>query len=308
MALLLALAGSNIHPGMAGLTHLAEHQFEARQYDAAAKSASEAARRWPSAKTKALAKRMNTYADIAYEFEIATKKSCIVLAKIGKNRWAASLGRGDDRYYSDVELAILDGKRLQRIKYPAAMEEMDNDCSRADIERIDLDRDGQDELVLVTQVLGASWNPTSLHIFDHVDSTPRCRAKLFGDDYVSVEDLDRDGITEIECDDAVGAQPCHAEQPRWHDIYHWKRGKLVKVNRSFPGEFVNLKKRVRVALRNYPDDYELWRYQSEVDLIFGRFASARKAAARSLELVKEEAGERAVRMEREAREILAESK
>src|SRR5207249_12157704 len=61
-----------------------------------------------------------------------------------------------------------------------------------------------------------------------------------------------------------------AGQPRWGDIYAWKRGRYVLADEDFPGQFRGWERQLRGVLHCYPNDPEIHEYLGIVCEIEGR--------------------------------------
>ncbi len=148
---------------------------------------------------------------------------------------------------------------------------------------LDLTDDGRDEVVVAEVHVGASWMPSHLDAFAWQRNE---LVRLFAVDSevpAWVEDLNDDHRYEIGNEYAIGWSLCHAGQPRWQDVYAYKKGRYVLSNEDFPDEFEGWVDKLRGVLEQSPDDPEILKYLGIVHEIEGRPDEALAAYRRAQE-------------------------
>lgn len=128
----------------------------------------------------------------------------------------------------------------------------------------DLTGDGIPEAVVSEITYGGSWIPSHLDIFGLSDGNIISLLGVSSDFPLCVIDFDGDGRYEVMRQHAIGEEPAHYEQPVWVDIYAYNGRTYKLANSEFPEEFREVYKQIQTALKKYPDDPELLRYQETV--------------------------------------------
>lgn len=156
----------------------------------------------------------------------------------------------------------------------------------------DLTKDGQQEIIIPGVFLGASWMPSHMDIFTWRSGKMIKLLGLGGHDPIIIKDLNHDGKYEVMNDFAIGWSPCHAEQPRWVDVYAYKNGTYQLADADFPWIYRDLAREIRTVLRHFPDDWQLLKYQAIIYHIQRRPELARRYLAKALKQIRSElAGE-----------------
>jgi hypothetical protein len=83
-----------------------------------------------------------------------------------------------------------------------------------------------------------------------------------------IRDIDGDGKSEIILRNSIGLRMCHAEQPRWLNIFAYNGRNYSLANHRFPNEFKELRRCILSLISKYPDDNELLYYQEKMRKIF----------------------------------------
>lgn len=129
-------------------------------------------------------------------------------------------------------------------------------------------------IALAQTVQGGSWAPSHLSVFGWDGMQLRKLLGVNADDRLWIDDIDGNGRREIGASHAIGYGLSHAEMPYWTDIYAWNGHTYVLANERFPWRFREVTCSLRTALRKYPDDHELLKYQGILEEIKGRPSAA----------------------------------
>jgi hypothetical protein len=192
--------------------------------------------------------------------------------------------------YSDIKLTIVrkHGRELQtfwqsgRLGYPGF------DEGRYNVPYLactDLAAESVPQLVVHMMIIGASAAPSRLEVFSWRGRQVKKILDIDSECPFIVRDFNRDGRYEICSYHPVGYELCHAEQPRWEDIYAYKNGSYQLANGDFPKEYNDLASEIGDALKRHPNDWELLKYSGIVNKIQHR----NRAALYDLKRAEEEA-------------------
>lgn len=166
----------------------------------------------------------------------------------------------------------------------------------------DLTGDGVPEFTVATSFHGASWLPSHVSVFSwRRDGLVRLLG-VNSSEPLWIADLNHDGRFEVGNRYEIGTTMCHAEQPRWTDIYAWKGGRYVLADGDFPEQYRALAQCVRQGLQAHPDDYELLKYEGILCEIERRPAAARTAYREAIHIC---AGELTGTSDQDVRERLS---
>ncbi len=137
-----------------------------------------------------------------------------------------------------------------------------DDAGYADVQLfvLDLSGDGQPEIVVHENYVGGSWMPSHLLVYQWRANQLVKMLGVSGDDRLVVKDLKHDGRYEIINQHAIGRQLCHADMPRWTNVYAYKNGTFQLANGDYPSEFTDLQKEIQEQLLKFPHDPELLQY------------------------------------------------
>lgn len=134
----------------------------------------------------------------------------------------------------------------------------------------DVTGDGNPDLVLPEVYYGASWCPSHIDIYTWRKGEIVHLLGAVSDDEIRMEDLNHDGRYEVMTDHAVGWTLSHAGQPRWLSIYAYKNNTYQPADKDFPDQYKQLYKKIRAALKEFPNDFELNYYLGRTYEIQGR--------------------------------------
>jgi hypothetical protein len=159
----------------------------------------------------------------------------------------------------------------------------DGDVNECTVVFKDLDGDGRPECLIWTVFYGGSILPQWLTAYR---MGPRMipLGTVGATEGLSLQDIDQDGVTEIEATDAHWASELsHAGAPRWTDIHQLGRMGFRVVNKRFPREFLDEQADIGRALkelRGEPDP-EVRLLQAKVLDILGQPGRAAAALNRA---------------------------
>ena len=148
----------------------------------------------------------------------------------------------------------------------------------------DLTGDRQLDAVVVETMIGASWSPSHLDAFTWRGGRMIKLLGVQGHEPICVRDLNHDGRYEAMNSYAIGVTMCHADQPRWRDVFAYRNGGYQLADWVFPGEYRHWVRDLRHTLRDYPKDPVIWKYLGITYDILGHRGSANRAFARAREL------------------------
>lgn len=218
--------------------------------------------------------------------------SVLDIRPIGKRtqsaRWAVVMGKsvqGSDKPYKEISditlrMYVKEGTNYRFVSSKGPLIDPrfeDWPASSIELQCLDLNNDGLDEVILIQGRVGASWLPGCAFVF-MVRSNGLVPVGTITSHYdIQIGDVEGDRHYEITSTYAIGTKMPHFEQPRWTDYYGYDGTQMVLVNNRLSRQFLEWPAILTRALDAYPDDPELWFYLGDSYRILGRDQEAARA-------------------------------
>ncbi len=189
----------------------------------------------------------------------------------GTRYWAVLHGRAGEKLEG---LTQPSGMRLSLFTAPPSIRQVGPDIPLVDARRegvaqdyrgveccaIDMTGDGVPELAVHELSYGGSWKPSQMEVYAWRNGRLARILQVQSSLPVCLEDIDHNGTYQVRNRYEIGGDMCHAEQPRWSDVYAYRNGRFVIANRSYPRAFAEWPDELRKKLRKYPGDPEIRAY------------------------------------------------
>jgi hypothetical protein len=140
---------------------------------------------------------------------------------------------------------------------------------------IDMTKDGIPELVVHELSPGGSWSPSQMEVFAWRGGRLMKILQAQSSEPLCLEDINQNGTYQVRNCYEIGNFMCHAEQPRWSDVYAYQNGAFVLANRRFPKAFTQWPESLRKTLQKYPDDDGIQAYLCLTYALLGREQKAK---------------------------------
>lgn len=256
---------------------LGRSQMLLGKYPQAVQSFEQAVRLSPSSQAKQGLSDVQTLASVA-EWAREDGKSVLQVVRYpvpgDEAYWLVLSARVEKRpdlwpLHSDARLMLVGGLpgQLRRVwtseilGYPG---NTDGEFDDLGVHVVEMTGGGTPEVVIPELFIGGSWAPSHLDVFAWQNGQI---VKVLGASShipLDVKDLNHDGAYEAITYTAIGWDLSHAEQPRWPDVYAWKRDHYELANGDFPSEYAGMYRDIRDALSRHPTDRELLAYMGDV--------------------------------------------
>ena len=148
----------------------------------------------------------------------------------------------------------------------------------------DVTGDGVADIVSVLSDVAATRMPSRTSVYVWRDGRLVRVGAADPEGPMPIRDIDGDGARELFGARCIGSHMCHAEQPRWQDIYAYRDGWFRLSNREFPAEFEPYLGELRHKTRDCPDDGEVAEYLGWTLEILGQRRQALTQYRRALPL------------------------
>ncbi len=152
----------------------------------------------------------------------------------------------------------------------------------------DMNGDGISEAVVPQIIIGASWTPTHLDVFEWQNGRMTSVLGVSSDEPPEVRSLSRDGRYQVINIHAIGYSICHAAQPRWQNVYDYKDGNYQLATGDYPYIIRMLQRDILRELDNNPKDFELLEYLGITYQMQKRLKVAERTFTRAEKLCKNE--------------------
>ncbi len=126
-----------------------------------------------------------------------------------------------------------------------------------DIYSLDITADGVPDVVIQEVSPGGDWTPSQMEGFAWRNGHLEKILQVLSSEMLSLEDINHDGTYQVRNNYEIGESMCHAEQPRWSDVYAYKNGQFVLANKNYPKAFDRWPGELRETLKKYPDDQNI---------------------------------------------------
>lgn len=271
------------------LADLAAYRYWLGQYNKAAVSA-DAAYRAGQTQAAAWAKQARLRARLVETCRplLSSGERCIAAEPVGTGRWILLTAVGEDvpangdscveqlgRYQLVlVERTGLTYRLVQRFPLPG-------EYNSIRLITCDVNQDRTKDVITLGSKLGGSWQPVDVDVFRIWDGRLKRTFHTFSEHGITVTDLDRNGTVEIITARCIGSYMCHAEQPRWLDVYSPRNGIYVRASAQFPAQFQELKSKLKQTERKYPKDEEIIYHRALVAYWMGERKSLPRPISRA---------------------------
>jgi hypothetical protein len=199
----------------------------------------------------------------------------------GPERWAILYGRHQgedyDRDYEQVHLALYaeQGRSYRLLCRSNRLIDSQFPDNRGDIDGFDhlslyvcrLTGNRLPEILVHEVSPGGTWIPSHVDLFTLHNNRLARILDLSSSQPLWLEDLRHNGTYQVRNVYEIGAHIFHAAQPRWSDIYAYKRDRFVLADGDYPEQFAQWPARLRETLKRFPDDPEILGYLKVTDAI-----------------------------------------
>jgi hypothetical protein len=180
-----------------------------------------------------------------------------MLPNVGPPRWAAVLAHIS--HFGDLmkpEVATFELKRATvRRLWRARVDDGEHEevLRGVDLWLADLTGDGKVELAVSGYGSGAGFAPCQLSAYSLAGATPRLIGTVLANNGIWLAAPGSSGRVGVVSTHEIG-EICHAGQPRWTDVYVWRRGHFRVANEEFAPRFRPWIDHLRGVLWETPDD------------------------------------------------------
>ena len=190
---------------------------------------------------------------------------------------------GDRVTYSAIMVEVMERGRVawsHSLKDP-------RDLDEASVVNLAIIPGATPQVLVSSLLMGASWAPSYLEIYRGKGGPLTTVLTLTSHEPLEVSS--RQGVWTVRNRFAIGIRPCHAEQPRWGDIYQYdaKAQRWQEVDQAYPGDFKEVRSQIEERLKTYPDDWDLLKYLGKAREIGGNKPAAIEAYRKALEAARQ---------------------